>query len=350
MAKPSLTLTLGELAQRLQGELRGPADLPISNLAPAGQGTPTDLTFADAPRYLRLAEESEVGAVLLRPTLETTKPAIAVDSPRAAFGMLLHLYDLGKPAPEGIHPTAVISAEAQVEPRARIGAYAVIEAGATIAADAQVFPHAYIGERCHVGKGCIIYPHAVLLRDVHLGTGVMVHSGVVLGADGFGFAWTGSAQAKIPQIGRVAVGDSVEIGANTCVDRATCGETVIGPGVKLDNMVQIGHNVRIGEHTVIAGQTAVGGSSVIDPRVTVGGHVSISDHVHVKGPASIGGRSGVMGDVTEPGDYFGLPLMPAREALRTMALTKRLPELLKRIETLERELAQFRQERDELDD
>jgi UDP-3-O-[3-hydroxymyristoyl] glucosamine N-acyltransferase len=187
-----------------------------------------------------------------------------------------------------------------------------------------------------------VFPHAVLYQDVVLGERCVVHSGAVLGADGFGFVWDGDKQHKVPQIGGVVVGDDVEFGANTCVDRATCGETLVGRGTKLDNLVQVAHNVSIGEHTVIAAQVGIGGSSSIGSRDTIGGDVAVSDHVSIADGVVVGGRSGVFQDIAEPGEYAGFPPLPVVSAMRVMALQTRLPELFRRLKQLEGEVEALR--------
>ena len=333
--------TLAELAARLHGELRGPADLLITGPAPAGKGQASDLTFADNERYLSLAENSEVGAIIVGKGAGTSKPAIALDSPRAAFGMFLAMCARPLPIEAGIHPTAIVSPEATVSPGACVGAYVVIERGAVIADNAQIYPFAYIGEDCHVGSRSVIYPHAVLYQDVRIGKRVIIHAGSILGADGFGFAWAGDSHQKIPQVGGVSIGDDVEIGANTTVDRATAGNTEIGRDVKLDNQVMVAHNTTIGDHTVIASQTGIGGSSVIGKRVTFGGQAGVGDHAQIGDDVTFAARAGAPNDVLEAGFYKGLPARPYAREQRIQVVTARLPELEKRIKELEKRLSEL---------
>ncbi len=198
-----------------------------------------------------------------------------------------------------------------------------------------MYPFAYIGEGCELGEGTVVYPHAVLYRDVTTGRRCRIHAGAVLGADGFGYVWDGQRRVKIPQVGRVVLGDDVEIGANSAVDRATAGETRIGSGTKLDNLVQIGHNVRIGEHTVAAAQTGVSGSTTIGNRVTIAGQVAFSDHVEVCDDVVLGGRTAVIQNIREPGEYLGFPARPLGEAMRALSLATKLPELAARLRRLE---------------
>jgi len=229
-----------------------------------------------------------------------------------------------------------------IDPSASVGAFAYVESGASIGARSRIFPFAFIGEDCEVGADVVVYPHAVLVQAVKVGDGTIIHSGAVLGADGFGFQWDGKRRLKIPQVGGLHLGDAVEIGANTCIDRATCGETVIEDGVKIDNLVQIGHNSSVKEHTVIAGHSGISGSVTIGRRNVIGGQVAMADHVELGDDIVLAGRTGVIGNLKQPGEYFGTPPMPAREGLRLLALQRRLPELFERLKELEAEVSAWR--------
>lgn len=331
--------TLGELAQNFGGELRGPADLPIERPVPADTGDPLGIAFAESSTYLEAAKRSGVGAILIPPDLDAgSLPAIAVARPRQAFGQLLAMVDRPLPLAPGVHPLASIHPDAEVDPSASVGPYAVIEAGAKIGPGARIFPFAYIGENCQVGEGTQVYPHAVLVRDVRVGKRGILHPGCVLGADGFGFAFDGQRRHKIPQVGSVELGDDVEIGAITAVDRATAGVTRVGDGTKLDNLVMIGHNVTVGKHTVIASLTGVSGSSHIGDRVVMAGQCAVTDHATIGDDITLGGRTGVAQNLTEPGAYLGTPAAPIKEGLRSMLLSSKLHEMLQRIRTLERRI------------
>jgi len=336
MARVKPRTTLGELAKRLGGELHGPEEQPVERPVPADSDDPAGLAFVSSKGFLEVFERSGAGAALvpghLRPS---AKPHIVVDDPRAAFGMVLGMFDRPLPLNPGIHPTAVVSPEAEVAPTAQIGAYAVVESGARLGPGVRVYPFAYVGEDCELGEGTVVFPHAVLYRDVTTGRRCAIHAGAVLGADGFGYAWDGHQRVKIPQVGRVVLGDDVEIGANAAADRATAGETRVGTGTKLDNLVQVGHNVRIGEHTVIAAQTGISGSTTVGNRVTVAGQVAFSDHVEVCDDVVLGGRTAVIQNIREPGEYLGFPAKPLGEAMRALSLATKLPELAARLRRLE---------------
>lgn len=258
---------------------------------------------------------------------------MCADDPRAAFETFLEMCRRPLPVKPGVHPTAVVDSAAEVHGSASVGPYAVVERGARIGAGARIFPHCYVGEDCVVGENTILYPHVVLYQDVSVGARCVVHAHAVLGADGFGFRWDGQSQRKVEQAGAVVVGDDVEIGAGSAVDRATAGATTVGNGVKLDNMVQIGHNARIGDHTVICGQSAVAGSAVLGERVTMAGQTGVADHVELADGVTLAARAMTAKDLPEPGVYYGVPARPLAEGLRIAA---RLPYLHERIEKLER--------------
>lgn len=337
MAKDLPGWTLGELADLLDGELAGPADFRVRRLVPAGESDPEGLTFAGSPEYLAKAAATEIGAVLISRTMEPDGVrAVRVDDPKAAFGRLLQEAKRKLPLESGVHPSAVVHPDAQVDPTASIGPGAVVDAGAVIGPRVRVHAHAYIGEMCMVGEDSVLYPNCVLVQDVRMGARCTIHSGAVLGGDGFGYLFDGERRIKVPQIGGVRIGDDVEIGANSCIDRATMGDTVIGDGVKIDNLVQVGHNVEIGDHSVLTGMVGIGGSSRLGKRVVVGANAGISDHVTIGDDVQLGGRSGVASDITEPGEYFGQPAQPKREAIRTFLLLPRLPEIWNRLRKLER--------------
>lgn len=338
MEKAAHPWTLGSLAELLEGELLGPADLLIRRPVSAGDDDPEGITFAETEAYLAKVEPSGVGAVLVGPGMQPVKPGIRVPVPRIAFFKLLHLAARPWAVAQGVHPSAIIDPSAEVHPTARVGAYAVVGAASTVGPNATLHPHAVIGDRCVIGEGSRVHPHAVLYPDVELGARCVIHSGAVIGADGFGFLWDGQKRMKIPQVGGVKLGDDVEIGANTCVDRATAGDTRIGDGTKLDNLIQVGHNGKIGKHVVIAGQSGISGSVTIGDRAVLGGGVGTTDHVTIAADVTLGGRSGVDRDITEPGEYFGTPARPAPEALRTFMTYTKLPEMWSRLRKLEKRM------------
>jgi UDP-3-O-[3-hydroxymyristoyl] glucosamine N-acyltransferase len=242
------------------------------------------------------------------------------------------------PLRSGVHPTAVLDPGAHVDPDASVGPYVVVERGARIAAGAQVFPFCYVGEDCTVGPGTMLHPHVVLYQDVHIGARCVLHAHAVLGADGFGFAWDGTRQVKIEQVGAVRIGDDVEIGAGSAVDRATSGTTSVADGVKVDNLVQIGHNASVGAHSLICGQAGIAGSAVLGRRVTMAGQSGVADHVTVGDGVTLAVRAAASRDIAEPVVHYGFPARP--DGLRITAALAELPRLRDRLRELERLLAQ----------
>ena len=332
--------SLAELARFVGGEVGAEPDFLVTGLAASHSDDPSGLAFAERKGYLEEARLSRVGAVIVPETVESfPKPHIRHPKPREAFFALLRRYDAPQVCTAGVHPTAVVEDGARIAEGVSVGAYAFVAATARIAPGGCVYPFAYIGEGCDLGPGARVLPHAVLVRDVRLGARVVVGPGAVLGHDGFGYMFDGERQVRVPQVGRVEIDDDVEIGALTTVDRATAGATVVGEGTKLDNLVQIAHNCRIGRHNVVASFVGVSGSCTTGDRCSMGGQVGLADHSHVGDDVHLGARTGINGRLDEPGMYFGYPPLKFREALRVASLTSRLPDLNDRVRELERRLA-----------
>lgn len=332
--------SLAELAATLGGTLDGPADHRILRPAPADEDDPQGLAFAEGA-YVERALASGVGAVILPPDAPGGKPAIRHPRPRQAFGHFLAMNDRPLPLDAGVSDRAAVSPLAQVDPSARIGAFAVVEAGATVGPNARVYPFAYVGESCALEEGATVLPHAVLVKNVTVGARSIVHPGAVLGADGFGFVWDGKRQIKIPQVGGVEIGPDAEIGANTAIDRATAGQTRIGADVKLDNLVQIGHNTRVGAHTVMASQVGIAGSATIGARCVFAGQAGVADHIEVGDDIRVGGKSGVSKSIEGEGPYWGFPARPAVQEMRSQSLVAKLPEMMKRLMRMEKRIEEL---------
>lgn len=340
MAQDQRPRILGEIARVIGGELSGDPDFEIDRPVPAGQSDPKGITFAGNEKFLSLALGSNVGAIIVPP--ETAeKPGhnlIRCADPRRAFGVVLALFERQHKEEPGVHATAIVEPGAAIAEGASIGAYAFVSESAVVESGAVVMPFAYLGPGCTLGARSRMFPHAVLVQDVVTGPDCIFHPGCVIGADGFGFAWDGEKQQKVPQAGGIRIGAGVEIGANTCIDRATAGDTIISDGVKLDNLVQIGHNSQIGAHTVMASQVGISGSTQVGERNVFGGQAATSDHVTIGDGMVFGGRSGIISNMDKPGEYFGLPAVPLPTAMRIMALQTRLPELFKRMRALEQQI------------
>jgi UDP-3-O-[3-hydroxymyristoyl] glucosamine N-acyltransferase len=342
------TRSLGELARLVGGELAGDPAIPIRGLASLERAAPGDLSFVTGPKHLGAAERSGASAFLAPPGLELPGRAVVrVGHPLAAVARLLRVFHPEPVPPAGVHPTAVVAESALIAAGAAVMAYVVVGADSVVAAGAVLHPHVVVGSRCRVGEGSVLHTHVVLREDVEVGRRVVVHAGTVLGADGFGYLFDGAHHQKIPHVGRVVVEDDVEIGANVTIDRAMLGETVIGRGTKIDNLVQIGHNTVVGADTIIVAQTGISGSCRVGSRVTLAGQVGVADHVTIGDGAQIGAQSGVHRDVPPGATLLGAPAIPAAEARRSMAAFPRLPEALRavrqlsrRIDDLDRRLAQ----------
>jgi UDP-3-O-[3-hydroxymyristoyl] glucosamine N-acyltransferase len=330
---------LGELAERIGCRLDGDAAIQVVGVRALEEAGPTDLTFVTDARYLSRLLASRAGAVILpesappadRPALRSANPYLTLARALAA------LHPTG-PAHAGIHPSAVVAGDARVDPEASIGPLCVIGAGAEIGAGTVLDAQVFLGAEVRIGRECRIYPQVTLRERTQLGDRVTVHAGAVIGADGFGYAREGARYVKIPQVGQVIIEDEVEIGANATIDRATLGATRIGRGTKIDNLVQIAHNVQVGEDTVIVAQVGISGSTRIGRRVTLAGQVGIVDHVTIGDDVIVGAQAGVTKDIPEGTIVWGTPAAPQREVKRRLAAVARLPELAKAFRAVEERL------------
>jgi UDP-3-O-[3-hydroxymyristoyl] glucosamine N-acyltransferase len=304
----------------------------------------TDLCFAEGPEQAATVQESRAGAVLVPERFPDLSGPLLIRSPtpRRSFFRIAELFAPG-PAISGIHPSAVIDPSAVLGEAVAVGPRAVIAAGVQVGDRSSIGAGSYLGPGVTLGSDCRIEPNVTILRDCHLGDRCIVHSGAVLGGDGFGFNWDGSSHRKVPQLGRVVIEDDVDIGCNSCVDRATLGETRIRRGTKIDNLVQIAHNTDIGAHVILVSQAGVAGSSTLGAGAVVAGQVAISDHVNVGAGARVGGQSGVTKDVPGGATVFGTPARPIRDTLRELAALSQLPTLLKQWKSQTQELARLRE-------
>ena len=330
--------TLGELAVRFGLELDGDPTLEVNRVATLQSAGPGSVAFLANPRYRRYLAGTRATAVVLDPRSAEECPAAALVSPNpyAAFARIAQVLHPHPAAAPGIHPSAVVDPEAEVDRDATVGPQVVIEAGVTVG------PRALVGPGCVVMKGARIGPDSRLVARVTLYPGVVlgsrcvVHAGAVVGADGFGFAPDRDGYVKVPQVGSVRIGDDVEVGANTTIDRGAIDDTVIEDGVKLDNLVQVGHNVRIGAHTVIAGCAGISGSTVIGKRCMIGGAVGLAGHLELGDEVIVSGYSLVTRSLPGPGMYSsGMPAVPAAEWRKTVARLRRLTSLERRLALLE---------------
>ena len=335
-----------QIASFVQGEIVGDALATVNTFAKIEEGKPGSITFLANPKYEHYIYDTEASIVLVNRDFVPEKPVkatlIKVDNAYETLAKLMTLYEQSKTHNQGIAPTAVIAESAQVGSNVYIGAYAVIDEGAVVGDNTQIYPHTYVGKNTRIGQGCLIYSGVNIYHDCQIGKRVTLHSGVVIGADGFGFAPTPAGYNKIPQIGNVIIEDDVEIGANTCVDRATMGSTVIHRGVKLDNLIQIAHNDEIGAHTVMAAQTGIAGSTKMGEWCVMAGQVGISGHIKIGDRVTLGPKSGVVGSIAEGKTAMGYPPIDDKGWFKTQVIVKRLPEMYRELNALRKELDELK--------
>lgn len=328
-----MTLSIQDLYDRLQLVLEHPDDGEIHGVNTLEQAGSRDLCFAENPSQADAVASSAAALVLVGEGFPEVlgKRLLRVAEPRNLF-FEIAVWFAPVAASQGIHPSASVHPTADLGEDVEVGAGAVIDADARIGSGSRIGPGSYLGIGVRIGNDCVIGPNVSILRDSTLGDRCILHPGVRIGGDGFGFRWDGAGHRKVPQLGRVVIEDDVEIGCNSCVDRATLGMTRIGRGTKIDNLVQVGHNVDIGPHSILVSQSGVAGSSKLGQGVVVAGQVAISDHVTVGDGARIGGQAGVVKDVPAGVAVFGTPARPVKQALRESAALMRLPALLKQVE------------------
>jgi len=332
-------MTLGQLAEALGATLKGPEALQITGLATLQEAGPGQLSFLANPQYRKYLDNCQAGAVLLKAADAESFAgnALIVADPYQAYARISHLFDPKPKAVAGIHPSAVVAGDAQVDASASIGPFAVIESGARIEADVCIGAHCFIGARCVVGEGGWLAPRVTLYHDVVIGKRVVIQSGAVIGGEGFGFANEKGVWRKIAQIGGVTIGDDVEIGVNTAVDRGALSDTRIGDGVKLDNQIQIAHNVQIGDHTAMAACVGISGSTRIGKHCMLAGGVGLVGHIDICDNVFVSGMTMVTRSITEPGSYSsGTAMQPLADWRKSAARIRQLDDMAKRLQQLEK--------------
>lgn len=335
-----------QIASFIKGEIVGDENATVHTFAKIEEGIPGSLSFLSNPKYTPYIYETKSTIVLVNKTFvpehEIKATLIKVDNAYDSLAQLLTLYEASKPKKQGIDSLAFVSASAKVGNDVYIGAFAFIGDNAVIGDNTQIYPHSYIGDNVKIGNNTLIYSGVNIYHDCLIGNDCILHSGVVIGADGFGFAPTPQGYEKIPQIGIVILEDKVDIGANTCVDRATMGHTVIHAGVKLDNLIQIAHNDEIGSNTVMAAQVGVAGSTKVGQWCMIGGQVGLSGHSHIGDHVNIGGQSGTSGNVKSDSTIIGSPAIEARQWFKAVSVFKKLPEVYNEVNTLRKELDELK--------
>jgi len=323
-----LELTTGELAQQLRLPLRGDASRRITGAGMLEDAGPDQLAFAGTAKYFDAAARSTAGCIIALPDYPGVAGQTIIESPqpRAHFAQALSLLYPAAQIIAGIDPSASVAASAVIDPSSEVGPFVTVGGNARIGSGARIGAGSTIGPSVEIGAGCVIHPRVSIYERVIVGARCVIHSGAVIGADGFGFELSGAAYRKVPQVGGVRIGDDVEIGANTCIDRATLGVTVIGDGTKLDNMVHIAHNCRIGQHVVIAAQTGLAGGVTIGDYAVVGGQVGVGDKARIESKAVIGSGAGILtSKIVRAGEpVWGTPARPLRQYLAQLATLARL--------------------------
>ena len=333
-----MKFTVREIAEQVGGEVGGDGDIELAGFAQADAAKPGDLTFAENEKYFRLAEKSRASAILAPEEFASeAKPVIRVTNARIAFARVLPLLFPQKEFAPGIHPSAVIAESAQVDNSAHIGPNCVIGENAVIGRQAILEANCIVGDQSSLGQAVRLFPNVTIYPQNRIGDRVRIHSGSVIGSDGYGYVFDRDHHRKIPQVGGVVIGDDVEIGANCTIDRGALGNTVIGEGTKIDNLVQIAHNVVIGNHCLLVAQNGIGGSTKVGEYTTLAGQVGVVGHIEIGPKSVVAAKAGVLNNLHGGKQYMGFPAIPDREAKRQIIALKKLPELIKRIKKLEQE-------------
>ena len=339
-----MTFTVAELARRCNARVRGDGNITITGAAILETAGPADIAYVTSAKYHQHLATTRAGAVILASADEGlyTGTALIADNPRLCFARIASLLHVRAKFSAGTHPTAVVDKRAALAPSAWIGAHAVVGPGTVIGNNVFIGPGCYLGENARIEEDCYLAARVTVNDQCAIGKRCIVHPGAVIGSDGFGYANDGEAWVKVPQLGRVIIGDDVEIGANTTIDRGALGDTVIGNGVKLDNLIQIAHNVQIGEHTAIAACVGIAGSAIIGKRCMIGGGAGILGHLQIADDVQITATSLVSGSIYKPGAYSStMPVEPVNQWRKNVARFRRLDDIARRFKKLEQKIQQI---------
>lgn len=337
-----------QIAEFIQGTIVGDENATVHTFAKIEEGMPGAISFLSNPKYTHYIYDTQSSIVLVNKDFEPEKEIkatlIKVDNAYESLAKLLNLYEMSKPKKTGIDPLAYIAPTAKIGKNVYIAPFACVGDNAEIGDNTSLHPHATVGSGAKIGNNCILYPHATVYHDCRVGNNCTLHAGSVVGADGFGFAPSPEGYEKIPQIGITILEDNVEIGANTCIDRATMGATVIRKGVKLDNLIQIAHNVEVGSHTVMASQVGVAGSTKIGEWCMFGGQVGVAGHITVGNRVNMGAQSGVNGSVKDGKQLIGTPPIEFKNYFKSSAVFKKLPDMYLELASLKKELEELKKQ------
>lgn len=340
-----MSIPLKKIAERLKGKIAGDVNLLIEGIAAIDEAGAGEITFVSHPKYEKKAAETKAAVLMTRQVIKGLSTTfLIVEDPYFSFAELLKLFHPLKLKTPGIHASATLGEEVVLGKGASIGPSATLEDKVFIGAQTQIGAGVFIGEGSRVGAGSIIHPNVTIREGVQIGQRVIIHSGTVIGSDGFGFAFHKGQYHKIPQIGGVMIEDDVEIGANVAIDRAVMGQTIIGRGTKLDNLVQVGHNVKIGENSILVSQVGISGSSQVGNYVTLAGQVGIAGHLSIGDQVTVGGKSGVTKDIPAGQTVSGFPPIPHKAWLKSQAIFQHLPDLRNRVNQLSQKITQLEKE------
>ncbi|MDD3295850.1 MAG: UDP-3-O-(3-hydroxymyristoyl)glucosamine N-acyltransferase [Candidatus Omnitrophica bacterium] len=338
-----MRFTLKEIAELVGGDLVGNPETVITGISGIKEAREGDITFLANSKYSCLTQTTKASAIITsRENLESSKPLIKTDNPSIAFTKVVGIVAPSDAKhPKGIHPTAVISKNVELGENVAVGAYVVIEEGARVGSNTVIYGGCYVGCQVEIGQDCLIYPHVTIRERVEISDRVIIHSGAVIGSDGFGFAMVKGVQKKIPQIGTVLIEEDVEIGANVTIDRARFDKTIIGKGTKIDNLVQIAHNVVVGENCIIVAQAGISGSTVLGKGAILAGQAGIVGHIRIGDKAIVAAQAGVTKSVPAGVKVSGYPAKPHDMAKRVNACVQKLPDIYKKVKLLEEKIKQL---------
>lgn len=337
-----MNLTAAQIAQHVRGEVIGDGTKVLTGFAAANQAVAGDLTFADQAKYFAVAEQSQASAILVSGSFSSTdKVLIRVPNTRLAVARLLPLFFPSETFPAGIDPSAKVSPTATVHPSAHIGPNCVVGEGVSVGADSALLGGNQVGRGTRIGSNSRLHPNVVLYPGTEIGSRVTIHAGTVIGSDGYGYVFAEGQHHKVLQVGNVVIHDDVEIGANSAIDRAALGSTVIGAGTKIDNLVHVAHNVVMGRHCLVMGQVGFAGSTTLGDYTVIASQSGIAGHLKLGRQSTVGAKSGVMRDIPDGGTVLGIPAQPDQQTKRQWIAVQQLPEMKRRLRELEERVEQL---------